>query len=754
MNKERIDDLVDILTERTAVAENTLLIRNQQELLKYIDNPTQWKTQQLNNLKKYKKEVLGIAKEQMEDIKESAVKVYLIGYKEVDKDAIQITKTEIRAKVPPWVQQMAESYGNKTAQEIVNLGMLAVETHKQNINIISALATPDTLYDTIKQQMERGIDKGMPVTYADGKTFSWKAYMEMQTRTVVKQEIVNNQAKFGAKAGIIFYMCDVLGDSADDHADFQGKVYYNADSFIPDNIQQYIDANGILSMQEVMAGDPYLTTRPNCRHNFHSISTQDVLIDSPEEILRDNGLVKGNFKEQNYGLTQEQRLNERTIRKYKTREQTANELYKTTGDPAYLAKAQRAGLKVKEWSKRNNELIKDHPDLLERDRRRESLRVITGDLGVKYDYKFDKDTGAPTPTPTPQSFNASNENATKLKKQGVIPTPPVPVNADTSKTLDQLTPKPKITGKQLLNNVFLEPVYDKTQYNKARYIKLDKITNPDVDNVIIGNKINEAYGPNFIKLYNEVLTTENKEDITDYTGGGFKTINMYLRSEGKFEEYLKLRGLSSFEVKNYEQAVSASMKVVYRDEFNEGRVKAERINNVFSKDTPLLKLDKDTWLQRGVSEDAIFKMLKFSEEQVEEIERAQRKVFRADIFEQEDADKNFINVLSDKLLGKTFKDPAYVSTGGAKGKGFNSGVAILNVFTPKGTKHIYANPISWYGGMPSLNQRLGKIDATDLTLPETEAEVILDKNLNYHITKISYGVDRKIYIDVEVVADE
>jgi hypothetical protein len=754
MNKERIDDLVDILTERTAVAENTLLIRNQQELLKYIDNPTQWKTQQLNNLKNYKKEVLGVAKKQMDDITASAVKVYLVGYKEVDKDAIEITKTEIRAKVPKSVQQMAQSFANNTAQEIVGLAMLAVETHKQNVNIISALATPDTLYDTIKQQMERGIDNGMPVTYSDGRTFSWKAYMEMKTRTVVKQEIVNNQAKFGARAGIVFYICDVLGDSADDHADFQGKVYYNADSFIPDNIQQYIDANGILSMQEVMAGDPYLTTRPNCRHNFHSISTQDVLVDTPEEILRDNGLIKSDYKEQNYGLTQEQRLNERTIRKYKTREQTANELYKTTGDPAYLAKAQRAGAKVKEWTKRNNELIKENPDLLERDRRRESLRVITGDLGVKYDYTFDKDTGAPTPTPTPQSFNASNENATKLKKQGVIPTPPVPVNADTTKTLDELTPKPKITGKELLNNVFLEPVYDKAQYDNARYIKLEKRFNPYQDAETIGKMINEEYGGTFVKLFNEVLTYEDKETITDYTGGGFKFINMYLRSQGDFKTYLNLYGYSEQISQNYEKELNQMTIQTMQDEFNYAKRQVEKMDNVFAKDTPLLKLDKDTWLQRGVDENAIFKMLGLNEQQLQKIKSAQNFIFRADMLDQDNAERRFQEVITDALMGKTFKDPAYVSTGGAKGKGFTSSGVILNVFAPKGVKHIYANPISLFGGNPNLNQR-SKITTNDLTIPEEESEVILQKNLNYHITKVEYNTSRaKIYIDVEVVPDE
>ena len=55
MIKDKIDDLVDILGEAYAEIENTFLIRNNQQLLKYLDNPKEWKNKQLENRLKYKK---------------------------------------------------------------------------------------------------------------------------------------------------------------------------------------------------------------------------------------------------------------------------------------------------------------------------------------------------------------------------------------------------------------------------------------------------------------------------------------------------------------------------------------------------------------------------------------------------------------------------------------------------------------------------------------------------------------------------
>ena len=111
---------------------------------------------------------------------------------------------------------------------------------------------------------------------------------------------------------------------------------------------------------------------------------------SIEDILKDEKLEKGgDYKDGNYDKTQEQRYNERTIRKYKLREEANAKLYDTTKDPNFLKRAEQDGALVRSWQSRNRELIKDNPDLLKRDYDRENIRVITQDLGVRYDIRKD-----------------------------------------------------------------------------------------------------------------------------------------------------------------------------------------------------------------------------------------------------------------------------------------------------------------------------------------------------------------------------
>ena len=140
-------------------------------------------------------------------------------------------------------------------------------------------------------------------------------------------------------------------------------------------------------MQEVRDGEPFLTTRPNCRHSFHAIQIEEAMGSSVEEILKKENLSRGEYKDSNYEKVQEQRLNERTIRKYKMREENMRTLYNKTKDPDYLKQASEASVKVKEWQKTNRELIKSNDTLLKRDYDRENIKVVTQDLGVRYDIR-------------------------------------------------------------------------------------------------------------------------------------------------------------------------------------------------------------------------------------------------------------------------------------------------------------------------------------------------------------------------------
>lgn len=391
MIKDKIDDLVDILGEAYAEIENTFLIRNNQQLLKYLENPTAWKNKQLENRLKYKKLLVSSAKKQIDLINSKAEKVFLLSYKQIDDEAVKITESEIVAEnLPSDVKEQIKAIKEFNAKEILKLANQSLSVYQKQVQIINKVSTPETLYDAVKNQMPKGINNGIKVNYADGKQFSWKAYMEMNLRTTVHQEMTNHQIKVGAKLNQVFYICNSFGDCAHDHADYQGKIYYNADSEIGEKEQEYIDQNNILSMQEVINNEPYLTSRPNCRHEFHAIPTSEVLNMSDDEILEKENLKFGDYKSANYDKLMEQRKNERQIRKWKLREENAKKIAQSSGLKD-VADVKYASQKVKEWQARQRDLISKNKDVLTRQYERENAKIIVNDLGVRYKYKVEDD---------------------------------------------------------------------------------------------------------------------------------------------------------------------------------------------------------------------------------------------------------------------------------------------------------------------------------------------------------------------------
>lgn len=132
----------------------------------------------------------------------------------------------------------------------------------------------------------------------------------------------------------------------------------------------------------------------------------------------------------------------------------------------------------------------------------------------------------------------------------------------------------------------------------------------------------------------------------------------------------------------------------------------------------------DIWLQRGVESDSgAAGFLGISEKMLNASE----------------AD------LQQMLVGKVLKDEAFTSTAAAKGSGF-SGRLILNIYAPKGTKMIYAEPFSAYGH-GSKQSWDGKAGQSSFG---SEFEVILQRGTSYKITKLE-KVGSRLYVDVDVV---
>lgn len=140
--------------------------------------------------------------------------------------------------------------------------------------------------------------------------------------------------------------------------------------------------------------------------------------------------------------------------------------------------------------------------------------------------------------------------------------------------------------------------------------------------------------------------------------------------------------------------------------------------------------DFDIWLQRGCGVEAIESMLG-----VKDFSSMTEKELQ-------------------KFVGKGGRQFNFISTGVAKGKGF-SGEIVCNIYAPKGTHMLYAEPFSYYSGAEydtSDSRRLWDGIKKQSSFGY-ESEMIIQRGAYYRITKIEKS-GYTTYIDMEVVLDK
>lgn len=242
---------------------------------------------------------------------------------------------------------------------------------------------------------QHGIDR-MPKIRKNGRNYGYKEYMEMRVRTDLAHELGELQLKVGGEAGRVFYICNVFEDSADDHAPFQGRYYYDMryKSFGYDDdtikkIEDGIRKLKIMPLQHVRDKKPFLTTRPNCRHTFTPVSIEQALEIDGHKMARDLGITTGSYKDAKYKATQDLRYMERQIRKYEYKwrmyKQTAGATTDKTLMRELVEKQGQEYAKYMKWRKLRKAHVAKHAHL-KTDERREARDTILNDLGVKYNY--------------------------------------------------------------------------------------------------------------------------------------------------------------------------------------------------------------------------------------------------------------------------------------------------------------------------------------------------------------------------------
>ena len=101
------------------------------------------------------------------------------------------------------------------------------------------------------------------------------------------------------------------------------------------------------------------------------------------------------------------------------------------------------------------------------------------------------------------------------------------------------------------------------------------------------------------------------------------------------------------------------------------------------------------------------------------------------------------------LEGQVFTNHSYTSTGIAKGTGFGGNVK-YEIFAPKGTHAIYAEPASYYGETVGQREKIYKVGQSYSSIGG-EAEVIIQRGTDFRITNVDFDEYGSITVKMEVV---
>lgn len=384
------DDVIEVVGEIFEIGENDLLLKVNNELYKGLTLEENWKEYQLSR-KRQMKEMLLREKNKIEnkEIAQTIKACEMLNQKDVKFIKKQINEIKKNNKY------LIES---------------ALATYENSVKKIYKLSKQQDLRKAIVDVIENNVDIGLKTVSHNGKKWGYKEYMEMSVRNSIHNEIVNQQLDMSIETKQIFYICNTFGNVANDHAAFQGKIYYNEawESFglkdeIYEKVRNLIRDKKLISYQAITDGTHkyidaygkergvYLCTRPNCRHRMFPITIDQALNMSTKDLIDKFKLnLYGNKSKVKTENTQYLRYCERNIRKYKFQVKQLQDLYnKDKTNLEVLEKLNRKKELVSKWDDEAEYTVKKSKGYLRRDFRREERRVILNDLGVNYEKGID-----------------------------------------------------------------------------------------------------------------------------------------------------------------------------------------------------------------------------------------------------------------------------------------------------------------------------------------------------------------------------
>lgn len=390
MRKEELDDIALSLALTFEEAQNTLQLKQQIQITRFIKDPN-WLQKQIGSRGKFKLELLKLANRELQRINNQYDEAFTTRLKSantpMNQDALKRLE-EIKKSNAAMMTSLSNQVYQAHQRYITQIGL-----QPGQVKEIAPLERTNFLYNQITKVLNsKEAQEEVRVVYRDGKKMPFKSYMEMNARTTLNQEVAKQQMEAAPNLGVVFWLCNSFENCRTQHIDYQGKTYYDDrwesygyDEATNKQIRDVIAARGMVSRQSVENQEPYLGNCPNCRHEFIAIPIEDVIEMNDNQLLKDNNMFTGKATEEKYQVTQQQRLYERKIRENKFKVERNKELLENAPEGAKTqiqAEIAKYQARLDDNYSKIRELVKTH-DYLERDYSRESVKILREDLGYR-----------------------------------------------------------------------------------------------------------------------------------------------------------------------------------------------------------------------------------------------------------------------------------------------------------------------------------------------------------------------------------
>lgn len=382
----------DFVREQEVLIDALLLKQYQQyQTLK----PEEWLAKQYNALpilqKRILKEILASKKNALQVVRKGLYLAYMFGKDEkAFSRLIQQISQKPAVTVPQGIKTEINNVSLFVAGSLDYIGRKKFDNYRRNVSVMfqKSIITTDPAKALVEEILNR------TTTIFDNKRILKPFDGNMATRKSIELGVRKSlqditQMSFD-ESPFVFVIASEHGDSAPDHKEWQGKIYYNenwrqfmADPELAKQVESFIQRRNLRSYQWVRGEPVKMWTRWNCRHKLRAIPVEDVLQKPLRTVLQENNFTRfGKPMKEKYDNLQLQRSYERNVRKYDDRIKTME----MGGNPDLTA-YNKAKVLRKKWQKKLTTLIKNNEIYLFRARDRENARKLMFDFGVKLQLK-------------------------------------------------------------------------------------------------------------------------------------------------------------------------------------------------------------------------------------------------------------------------------------------------------------------------------------------------------------------------------